>query len=180
MNVNLFDALSDPAAGESIETQVKRFLCAHAIQFALAGVPGIYFHSLFGSRGHRAGADASGIPRRINRQKLARADIERDLADPESLRSRVFTGLKELLRIRGEHTAFTPTAPQRVLTSDPRVFAVLRSAEDETDPMLCLHNVSDSPVEFTLQLETHEPQDPTLQLAPYEARWMAIPRTTED
>jgi hypothetical protein len=48
------------AATEPAELQVRRFLVAHAIMFALVGVPGIYFHSLFGSRNDRAGADASG------------------------------------------------------------------------------------------------------------------------
>ncbi len=35
-----FDALSNPAANEPLEVQIKRFLVAHAIMFALAGVPG--------------------------------------------------------------------------------------------------------------------------------------------
>lgn len=172
MNVNFFDALSDPTAGEPIETQVQRFLCAHAIQLALAGVPGIYFHSLFGSRGDRAGAEASGTPRRINRQKLTRAELERDLADPESLRARVFAGLTDLLRRRRQQPAFHPTAAQRVLTGDPRVFAVLRSTHEHAAQMLCLHNVSDEPVKSTLaHLGT------PISLAPYEVRWepLAIP-----
>jgi sucrose phosphorylase len=41
LNITYFDALSNPAADESEDLQIKRFLVAHAIQFALAGVPGI-------------------------------------------------------------------------------------------------------------------------------------------
>ena len=67
LNVNLFDAL---VAGVDLETALGRFLAAHAIAFSLAGIPGIYFHSLFGSRGDLEGAKTSGIPRRINRQKF--------------------------------------------------------------------------------------------------------------
>ena len=55
MNIVYFDAVNDPAAGESLETQVNRFMVAQAIMLSLAGVPGIYFHSLFGSRNDRAG-----------------------------------------------------------------------------------------------------------------------------
>ena len=70
MNINYLDALSNPAASEPAELAARKFLTAHAIMLSLQGVPGIYFHSLFGSRGDRAGAEASGIPRRINREKL--------------------------------------------------------------------------------------------------------------
>lgn len=81
MNPVNCDAGNDPAAGEPLETQVNRFMAAQGIMLSLAGVPGIYFHSLLGSRNDREAALASGINRRINRQKLARADLETDLAE---------------------------------------------------------------------------------------------------
>ena len=81
MNIVYFDAVNDPAAGESLETQVNRFMVAQAIMLSLAGVPGIYFHSLFGSRNDREAALQSGINRRINRQKLTLAELEADLAE---------------------------------------------------------------------------------------------------
>src|SRR5437588_7624959 len=88
LNVSYFDALSDPAADEPLDRQVARFAVAHAIMLALPGMPGLYFHSLFGSRGDRAGAEASGIPRRVNRQKLVRPELERELDDPAPRRAR--------------------------------------------------------------------------------------------
>src|SRR6185295_13363349 len=46
LNINYFDALSNPNDHtEKIETQVDRFMAAQSILLALAGVPGIYFHS---------------------------------------------------------------------------------------------------------------------------------------
>ena len=77
-----------------MELAARKFLTAHAILLSLQGVPGIYFHSLFGSRGDRAGAEASGIPRRINREKLDRARLEAELGEAGSLRGRVWRGLK--------------------------------------------------------------------------------------
>ncbi|HEY9173734.1 MAG TPA: sugar phosphorylase, partial [Verrucomicrobiae bacterium] len=142
MNINYLDALSNPAANEPAELAARKFLSAQAILLSLQGVPGIYFHSLFGSRGHRAGAEASGIPRRINREKLERARLEAELADATSLRARVFAGYRDLLRLRRAHAAFAPASPQRVLDLDPRVFAVLRETADGRDRVLCLHNVS--------------------------------------
>ena len=153
LNINYFDALSNPNnRTEPIETQVNRFMAAQAIMLALAGVPGIYFHSLFGSRNDRSGAEASGIPRRINRQKLSRAALEHDLADPASLRARVFSRFKHLLEARRKQPAFHPNAGQQVLKVDDRVFALLRQTPDDTQRVLCLHNVANESVRLPFRL----------------------------
>jgi len=146
LNIVYFDALNDPAAGEAIETQVNRFILAQAIMLALAGVPGIYFHSLFGSRNDREAALQSGINRRINRQKFPLVDLEAELGRDDSLRSRVFERYRVLLRARRSHAAFSPQAEQQVLESGPRVFAVLRVAAVGRDWVLCLHNATNVPV----------------------------------
>jgi sucrose phosphorylase len=151
LNINYLDALSNPAERESLELVARKFLTAHAILLSLQGVPGIYFHSMFGSRGDRAGAKASSIPRRINREKLDSARLEAELDDAGSLRARVLAGQRELLRIRQQHSAFVPSAPLRVLEFDSRVFALLRQSRDGTDTVLCLQNVS--PESVTVQLE---------------------------
>lgn len=142
LNVSYFDALSDPAADEPEETQIRRFLVAHAIMLAMPGMPGIYFHSLFGSRGDRAGAMASGIARRINRQKFYRAELERELADPSSRRTRVLLELTALLRQRQASAVFHPAGRSEVIATDSRVFAIRRTSPDGTETALCLHNCS--------------------------------------
>lgn len=143
LNISYFDALSDPQGGEPEDLQVARFLAAHAIMLALRGLPGIYFHSLFGSRGDRVGAEVSGIPRRINRKKLERSELEADLQRPDSLRSRVFAGLKALLQARASHPAFDPYAGQTVPDADDGVFIVERHARDGSR-VLCGVNVTDA------------------------------------
>ena len=151
LNINYFDALLNPLDDtDSMETQVNRFIASQAIMLALAGVPGIYFHSLFGSRGDRAGADKAGQPRRINRQKLARADLERDMADPNSLRAKVFQRYVGLIRVRRAQRAFHPNARQHVFECDKRVLAFLRIAPDASERVLCLHNVSGDTVKARL------------------------------
>jgi sucrose phosphorylase len=171
LNITYFDALSNPVANEPLELQIQRFLVAHAIMFALAGVPGIYFHSLFGSRNDRAGAEASGIPRRINRQKLTRTTLEAELAQPDTLRAQVFAGLGHLLRQRRSHRAFAPAAAQRVLSLDPRVFALVREPRGGRERLLCLHNVSHE----TVRLSAGREVSAAVQLAPYEVRWETLP-----
>jgi sucrose phosphorylase len=170
LNITWFDALSNPAANEPLQLQVSRFLTAHAIMLSLQGVPGIYFHSLFGSRNDRAGADSAGIPRRINRQKLERAQLENELAAGDSLRARVFGGFKEMLARRRTHPAFAPSSPQQVIDLSPNVFAVLRQSRDGKDRMLCLHNVGAQPA----TVESRDAGLPECTLSPYETKWVEL------
>jgi len=196
MNIVYFDAVNDPAAGESLETRVNRFTVAQAIMLALAGVPGIYFHSLFGSRNDREAALQTGINRRINRQKLALADLEADLAEKRGLRTCVFGRYQVLLKARRSHPAFNPHAAQRVFEGDSRVLAVLRTATTGNDWVLCLHNVTNARV--TVDIATAEvaaasvwtemlSQRPysigangavRVTLRPYEVNWLAAQGVT--
>ncbi len=153
LNINFFDALSNPAAQEPIDRQIDRFLVAQAVLLALAGVPGIYFHSLFGSRGNRVAAEASGIVRRINREKLTRSELEHDLADPNSLRARIFRRFRELLQMRRSHAAFHPLVKQDILNVDDRLFALIRTEPRTQDRLLCLHNLSNESVEARVRMD---------------------------
>jgi glucosylglycerate phosphorylase len=154
MNVVYFDAVNDPAAGESLQTQVDRFMVAQSVMLSLAGVPGIYFHSLFGSRNDREAALAAGINRRINRQKLTRDGLEAELGTKDSLRAGVFGRFCAYLNARRSHAAFSPHAEQQVFDAGPHLFAVLRVAANGRDWVLCLHNVTNQPV--TLAIATND------------------------
>jgi sucrose phosphorylase len=154
LNINYFDALSDIKGDEPIKRQVERFIAAHAIMFALVGVPGIYFHNLFGSRGWPAGVALTGRNRTINRQKLDLFDLEAGLADSQSLRSSVFRRLAGLLKVRASHPAFDPHGSQQVLDLDDRLFALLRSSPDGRGSVLCVQNVSSNSVEAHINLES--------------------------
>lgn len=170
LNITWFDALSDPRAEEPMATRIARHLLSHAILLALAGVPALYFHSLFGCRNDRTGAEASGIPRRINRQKFDRAALESELMTPDSRSAQVFAALRNLLQLRRGSSAFDPNAPQEVLALDRRVFAVRRESSDGTQRALCLHNVCNQ----ALRLRVGNTEQ-TLQ--PYEFRWLIEPQT---
>ena len=62
LNVNFFDALGGPQGSEPESYQLDRFLAAHAIMLSLRGVPALYFHSLFGSRGWLEGVQQTADP----------------------------------------------------------------------------------------------------------------------
>ncbi len=190
LNLNFFDALNDPQAGETMDRQVDRFLCAQAIMLSLAGVPGLYVHSLLGSRGWPESVKQTGRYRTINRQKFDAESLERELADPNSLRARVFQRYATLLKARAAHTAFDPYGSQRVIEVSDAVFAVLRSARDGSGNVLCLHNVANQPQRFETDVDlgarlatdvltgrvTHSDPHEHLRLTldPYQVRWLSL------
>jgi hypothetical protein len=117
-------------------------MAAQAIMLSLRGIPGIYFHSLFGSRNWNEGVKKTRRNRTINRQKLDIELLENDLNDPLSLRSQVFTRYNQLLLRRSSSAAFHPHGGQKILDLGPDVFAVLRSSRDCKQKVLCLQNVT--------------------------------------
>ncbi|MCJ7626470.1 MAG: sugar phosphorylase, partial [Anaerolineaceae bacterium] len=76
MNISYFDALSDPNSDEALDIQVKRFLVSQAILLAVVGLPGIYVHSLFGSRNWLEGVKQTGRSRTINRYKFDADELD--------------------------------------------------------------------------------------------------------
>jgi glycosidase len=191
LNINYLDALGNPTEPhETAEQTANRFLAAQAIMLALRGVPGIYFHSFFGSRSWPAGVAQTGRPRTINRQKLDRHQLEQELDDPHTLRHRVYHGYRHLLQARqAAGPAFHPTGDQQILFWHPALFALRRTSPDGRHQLLCLHNVSPQPVQLTLPptgLPTNQgqltdlltsstyplPATTTLTLAPYQVQWL--------
>lgn len=187
MNISYFDALSNPQGNEPLELQAARFMAAQSIMLSLVGVPGIYFHSLFGSRSWRAGVDVTGRNRTINRQKFDLATLETELADPASLRSLVFQCYAHLLKARSTSSAFDPHGKQQVLDCGKATFALLRISPDGSQRVLCLHNVSRQSQNLTPDLKdifssvpltdltTGRPIDKatgSLSLQPYQTLWL--------
>jgi sucrose phosphorylase len=158
LNVNYFDVLAGPAGQEGPDLLADRFIAAQALMLALVGVPGIYFHSLFGSRGWPEGVKLSGRARTINRQKCERASLERELGDRASLRHVVFERYTQLLKARAASPAFHPYGTQHVVRAagGEAVFALLRASPDGAERVLCLHNVSGRPQQVEVDLRASQ------------------------
>jgi sucrose phosphorylase len=193
LNISYFDALSDPAADEPQSLQVARFASSQAIMLALAGVPGIYVHSLLGSRSWQEGVEQTGINRTINRQKIECRDLEKELNDPKSLRHQVFASYSKMLKARASSAAFLPQGEQQVISLTQGVFALLRTSPDRKSRAACLHSVSDRRQRVQLVLGdldlpagawrdlitgevfTTEQETLSLGLEPYQVRWLGKP-----
>lgn len=181
MNINYFDALSNPNGNEPMDPQVDRFIAAQAVMLALIGLPGIYFHSLFGSRGWLAGVKQTGRNRTINREKLQIDKLQSELADENSLRSKVFRWYSQLLKARNGTSAFHPHGNQKILDVHPSVFALERISPDEKSRALCLQNVSGQTISFLTNYKSAKDlftdrilQASTISLKPYQVLWMEL------
>jgi sucrose phosphorylase len=137
LNITWFDALN---AGAD-DAAVRRFLASQVIMLSLAGVPGIYVHSLLGTRNWLEGVAQTGRARAINRRKFQRAALEAELANAGSLKRRVLDGYRSLLRARRSHPGFHPHAAQQILSLGDAVFGVVRTAADGRQ-LIALVNVT--------------------------------------
>jgi sucrose phosphorylase len=190
LNITLYDALNDPSRPDP-EMDFLRFLASQVIMLSLAGVPGIYFHSLIASRNCQECVEQTGRARSINRQKFQLEELESRLSNPHDPAARTLSAYTQLLETRAEHAAFHPLAEQRVLHLDHRLFTVVRTASDSSETVLCMVNLSDENFQIEVELErwqlplTNNWQDllgsdhlPArenklpVQLAPYQSTWL--------
>ena len=182
LNINYFDAVNRPDSDEAVSVQVDRFMVAQSIMLALVGVPGIYFHSLFGSRGWRDGVAETGRARSINREKLRRPDLERELSNSKSRRHQLLNRTLKALEARAGSDAFQPTGGQEIVDLRDAVFGLWRISPDGKERVLCLHNLADQPqvvqlpqgVVWTADLiEGPTPQpEQDFSLGPYQVAWL--------
>lgn len=151
LNITYFDAITHPdITAQNPDLAVNRFMVSQAIQLSLAGVPGIYFGNLIGSRNWYEGLKQTGRFRTINRQKFDYNKLKNAIADSNSLTGKVFSRYMQLLNIRRELSAMHPLAQQEILDIGSSVFAVQRTSRDGESVVLALHNVTDSAVDVTL------------------------------
>jgi glycosidase len=190
LNITWYDALNDPTKPE-LDLDIQRFLASQAIMLSLAGVPGIYIHSLLGSRNCTECLENTGRARSINREKYMLPKLEQELANPLNLKSRVLTGYRHLLHIRKQQPAFHPVAVQRLLRLSSGVFATMRVTQGG-ERLLCVTNVTAESLEIEIELSDYDlphntlwvdqlagkafPAESILQLnlMPYQHLWLKV------
>lgn len=174
LNINYFDAIRDPDADDL--TNLNRFMAAQSILISMAGVPGIYVHSLLGSENDTEGLERLGYNRAINREKLVRTEVEAELANPDSRRAQVLSRFKHLLAVRKQHAAFAPSASQRVVTTSNQLVSLVRNEE-----VLVVINISNQAVELvteevlegiTRDLISGDDVSGIVTVQPYQVMWL--------
>ena len=190
LNVTFYDALNNPRQPqEKVDNQ--RFMASQAIMLVLAGVPGIYIHSLLGSRNCQTCVSETNRSRSINRQKFDLAALRQILTDPLSIPSQILAEYLKLIEIRKSLPAFHPNAAQQIINFSPSTFSVLRVSLDKRDSVLAITNISPRVVDLNLSILGQEfniharwrdlitdqdlsPEKDELRitLAPYQYMWL--------
>lgn len=146
LNTTLFTVLGDPDAprDESDRTSQRRLLAMQAVMLAMQGIPGIYYHSLFGIPDWHDGVEQSGRARTINRRKFQVQEFVKHITDADAPQSAILAGHRNMLSERAKHPAFHPDAPQTVPdVPTPGLIAFLRTSLDGKQRVLVLCNVTD-------------------------------------
>lgn len=189
LNISYYNAIIRGDEDDAVKP--AKFVCSQSILLSIAGVPGIYIHSLLGSNNYNEGVARTGKYRTINREKLDLDLIEKKLADKDSLVYRSYKYFTDLIRIRKREKAFHPNATQKILSLDDSVFSILRTSLDEEEKIIALHNVSSSSLTININLldegidscntavelvssQMIELNFPDLQveLEPYQVKWI--------
>lgn len=142
INVTYLDALNKQSYSDDL--RVKRFLLAHSILLTFPGVPAVYIQSMLGSRNDYNGVKQTGMNRSINRQKYDLDEILTELSNEDSLRSKVFSGLTDIIQVRKEESLFHPNVSMEVLDLGEKIFAIKRVKQDES--IVILHNLTSEEV----------------------------------
>ena len=160
LNCSYIDALTDP--NESDVVRIKRMLLSQASVLIMPGIPGIYFHSLVGSRNYLDGVKHTGINRSINREKFHVDWLENELTTEGTLGKIVFDSYKRLISIRINESAFDPFGDFRFLDLGEKVFAVDQFSIDRSERILAIHNFSSERVTCMLPEDIVLPLDDIL------------------
>jgi sucrose phosphorylase len=149
MNIALYDALQGTVAGKD-QWNFERFICAHAVMFALEGIPGIYIHSMLGTQNDYKKLTNTHNNRSINRHRWHEEALEAALADSSLHHAKVLSSLKRLLNIRIKQPAFHPNATQFTLHLGLQLFGFWRQSQNRKQSIFCISNVSDQAIALPL------------------------------
>lgn len=182
LNVTYVDAVG-PDGKSGTALHASKFLTSQAIALALPGVPGVYIHSLLGSRNWQAGVRQTGRARTINREPLDRFSLVNELRQERSFRSSIFYPYCRMLALRRRQPAFDPCAKATVLDLDERqrVFGLKRESSDQT--IFALSNISGQRLFLALSslglaseagdlITGRRLATAPLQLEPYQTVWL--------
>ena len=149
INIALFDALQGTTEGKD-ELGLQRFICAHAIMFALEGIPGIYIHSLLGTHNDLEKVENTQQSRSINRHRWDYEALQQKLSDDTEHHTIVLASMKQLLDIRIKQPAFHPNATQFTLHLGVHLFGFWRQSQDRAQSIFCVSNITDQEVELSI------------------------------
>jgi len=190
LNITWFSAINREDSKESRKLKIKRYIASRAIALVIMGVPGIYLHGLLGSRNDAEAVIEEGHTRSINRKTINKNELLTALNDDNSTIYLIADALVTLVSIRRKEKSFHPNAAQKVYNLSPDTFIVKRTAEDRSESVLSIINItnhktdiiinrdlcqsnSDSMTDLLSKVHYHFEDDAIkIALDPYDIIWL--------
>ena len=180
INCSYIDILSSPI--DSTQERIKRMLLTQAVVLAMPGVPGIYFHSLVGSRNYFEGVKLTGVNRSINREKFNYKFLSEKLTNDGNFEKTIFASYKRLISIRTNEKAFNPFGKFEFLDLDESLFSIMQYSIDTKESILALNNFSNVTISLNLPDTINYPivdllsdrvieKQTKIDIEPYQVLW---------
>ncbi len=168
-------------AGHPPELALQRHLAAHAVMFALRGIPATYVQSVVAGDNDRERFARTGEARSLHRRRFD--DVEafsRAVKNRGTRAGAAWQGLLEMLVARAATPAFHPDSDQIVLDTPPAVFAVERVAADGERARVyvnvsgepCAVGVPNDGARWSSLVGGPAPEGERLVLPPWSSAWL--------
>ena len=172
---------------DPISIQIDRFIVVFALGLCIKGVPSIYINGLFGISNYSGELDEN---RSINRQVLDKDTLIQSVQDKNSVHSRIFNKIIQLLDIRKQEDAFEFKGSYSVFNLHENVVSILLSSNDMKNEIFSITNVSNKKVNIQIEASSfstskselndligHKHYEKTnsifsIQLDPYQICWL--------
>ena len=141
-NITIFDALYKSDFDKIGKFANERYISAHAIMFALEGVPAVYFNSLFATSNDEQKYIITGNNRDINRYKWNKKNILNLLKNKDSKQSHFYNTITELLDIRKKQKAFHPNSLRTNINLGSQIFCFKRVSLDKKQTIISITNLT--------------------------------------
>lgn len=180
LNCSYMDILTHPREDDNL--RIKRMILSQAVTLTMPGVPGIYFHSLVGSKSYYEAVKKTRMNRAINRERLNFDAIKEELDDENSLRSNLFKRYKQLISIRINEKAFDPYSTFEFIGLNSKMFVVKHFSKDESEYIITMYNFTDETIDVDISkitddrfmdIITHKLyENHQFEMAPYDILWL--------
>jgi len=142
LNVNYFDAINNPNVKKSAVDETKKFIASQAILLLTKGIPGIYIHSLLGSRNYVEGVKKTGIKRKINRETINFDKLQSTLKNKSSIKHLTLNNYLQLINSKKNIPALNPYVKEKIISSDKRLVITQRTFKNKK--IIVIINISDA------------------------------------
>ena len=108
----------------------------------MEGIPAIYIQNLVGSKNDYSKVKKTKIFRSINRRNWDLDQIDELLKNHQSINTKVYSSIINLIKLRKKQPAFHPNATQFTLQLEDHFFGIWRQSIDRSQSIFCISNLT--------------------------------------